>query len=96
MKRLSFSEMPCDRCGSKRKVAKVWKETVPTLTGKTTIEYSQIICVNVECQKAFDENLAKEVKKREVLRLEKEKRDTIRKTNSLHRSSASHKNHSRI
>ncbi|MDE2589666.1 MAG: hypothetical protein KGL95_08395, partial [Patescibacteria group bacterium] len=75
MANLSYLESPCERCGSKKKVAKRWKEKIPTFTGSTVVEYSQIVCTNVVCQKAFDEALAKEEKKRQALRLEKEKRD---------------------
>ncbi len=72
MKALSYLDTPCERCGSKRRVAKTWIEKVPNLTGTTTVEFSQIVCTNEACQKTFDENLKKEKQKRESLRQERE------------------------
>ena len=78
-----YLDQPCVRCGSKKRIAKTWKEKVPTFSGSTLVEYSQIICTNKACQKLFDENLEKDNKKREAVRVEKEEREKIRKTNSL-------------
>src|SRR5436190_306086 len=72
MKQNSFVKQPCERCGSKKRISKTWKEKIPTLSGVTEVEYSQIICTNIVCQTEFDENLEKERKKRESLRLHKE------------------------
>lgn len=73
----------CERCGSKKRVSKTWKENIPTMTGKkTTVVYSQIVCTNPVCQKAFEENLEKETKKREILQMQKEERDRLRKEKS--------------
>lgn len=80
MANLSYLESPCERCGSKKRVAKRWKERIPTFTGSTVVEYSQIVCTNKVCQQAFEVELAKETKKRETLLREKLKRDKIRKT----------------
>lgn len=44
---------------------------MPTLTGTTIVEYSQIICINEVCQAAFEKVLLKETKKREAARAEK-------------------------
>ncbi len=79
MKQNSFVKQPCERCGSKKRISKTWKEKIPTLSGVTEVEYSQIICTNIVCQTEFDENLEKERKKRESLRLQKEKNDALRK-----------------
>lgn len=92
----SFEEKPCDRCGSKKRISKKWKEKIPTMTGTTVVEYSQIVCTNAICQKAFEENLEKETKKRELVKLEKEAKEKIRKTNSLLHLRKSRKNKSRI
>jgi len=81
----SYASKACDRCGSKRRISKTWKETVATLTGSTVIEYSQIICTNTVCQAAFEVNLAKETKKRQSLQKEKEKRYEESKKNALKR-----------
>lgn len=84
MSNVSYLDQPCDRCGSKRRVSRKWKEKVPTFTGKlTVVEYTQVICTNPECQRKFEENIKKETKKREVIRLQKEENDKIRKDNSL-------------
>lgn len=92
----TFLEMPCDRCGSKKRVSKTWKEEIPTFTGTTMVEFSQIICTNTVCQEAFNENLEKETKKREVLRLEKEERAKEKKENFILRKSEYSKSKSRI
>lgn len=86
----SYLEIPCNRCGSKKRVSKTWKEEIPTFTGTTMVEYSQIVCTNTACQKAFDENLEKETKKREAIRVEKEERAKERKENFLLHKSNSH------
>lgn len=79
----SFLNKPCDRCGSKKRVAKTWKEKVPTFSGSTIIEYSQIVCINKLCQAKFDEQLIEERKKREAVRAIREENAAIRKANSL-------------
>src|SRR5258706_13879599 len=79
----NFVKTPCERCGGKKRISKSWKETLPTLSGTTVVEYSQITCTNIVCQDAFDENQEKERGKREVFRLQKEENQKIRKNNSL-------------
>lgn len=55
-------------------------EKVPTFSGKDTlVEYSQIVCTNEACQKAFEENLEKETKKKEAIQLERSKKEQERK-----------------
>jgi len=60
-----YSEKPCDRCGSKRKVAKTWTEKIKTANSTMVLENSQVICTNKECQAAFDRAELKEREKRE-------------------------------
>ncbi len=83
MKHTEYVDELCERCGSKRKIAKTWKEVLPTFSGNTTVEYSQIVCTNEECQKAFDENLKKEKEKKEAMKVQKDKNDEERKAKSL-------------
>jgi hypothetical protein len=84
MSNLSYIDRPCERCGSKKRISRTWKETIPTFTGTTVVEYSQIICTNPICQKAFDENLAKETAKNLKMRKEKEEREKLRKSKFTH------------
>lgn len=80
----SFVDTPCERCGSKRRISKTWTETHDTFNGvKKTIECSQIICTNDECQESFDKKSVAETKKREELKQTKIKNDEIRKSNAL-------------
>lgn len=88
----TYLNEPCGRCGSKRRVAKTWKETVPTLTGTTIVEYSQTVCTNDACQAAFDVQLLAEAKKREAMRLKKEANNAERKANSLRQAAETRKN----
>jgi len=80
---LPYVNQPCERCGSKKKIARTWKETIPTFTGTTEVEYSQIVCTNATCQKLFDEIIEQEAKKREAIRLQREQRDIERKNKLL-------------
>ncbi len=64
---ISSSEIPCDRCGNKRKVSKVWTEKLKNDHGVMIIRHSEIICTNVDCQSNFDKKLKEEVKKRRKL-----------------------------
>ena len=96
MNSLAYIDTPCDRCGSKKRVSRTWKETIPTFTGTTEVEFSQIVCVNDVCQKAFDEDMKKEAKKREELRMEKEEKMKARKANIVLRKGESPKSKSRI
>lgn len=83
MKSVLYEDQPCERCGSKKRVSRTWKENIPVFGGTTEVKYSQVICTNPACQRAFEEKLRKEAEKREVLRLQKEEKDKIRKANSL-------------
>lgn len=79
----TFLDTTCKRCGSKRKISRTWKEKLPTITGTTEVEYSQIVCTNKECQTAFEENLVEENKKRDILRQKKEENELQRKNRFL-------------
>lgn len=79
----SYLNKPCDRCGEKRRVAKRWKERIPTFSGTTVVEYSQIICLNKECQAKFEKQLIEERKKRDAVKAVREENAAIRKANSL-------------
>lgn len=83
MSAILYENEPCPRCGSKKSVSKPRKQILPTLSGSTEVEYSQIMCTNALCQHEFEINLAREQKKREVLRVEKERNDKKRKADSL-------------
>lgn len=73
---------PCDRCGSKRYVAKTWKETTTNYSGmKVVIEYSQADCSNKECQKEFEKKLLVEEEKRKSLKQKKDADTLLRKEN---------------
>ena len=66
---LSYESEPCNRCGSKRRVSKTWKESIPTLSGGMVIQiHSQIICTNNQCQAEFDKVIIADRQKREDLR----------------------------
>lgn len=89
----TYLHQPCGRCGSKRRISKKWKERVPTLTGTTVIEYSQIICTNKICQVTFDKQMQEEKNKREVIRIKKEENMLLKKANySLQAKNAKKKN----
>lgn len=74
---------PCVRCGSKKRIAKTWKETLITFNGKSIVEHSQIVCTNKICQSDFEKILLEEAKKREVAKALKEANDIARKAASL-------------
>lgn len=87
----TYTDQPCARCGSPRKISRTWKEKVPTFSGTITVECSQIVCTNKVCQAAFDKNLAEETKKREAAKIKKDESDKERKTNSLLHAAAARK-----
>lgn len=64
----SNKDLPCDRCGSKRKVSKKWTEKIKNSGGYMTLEHVQIICTNKECQAEFEKKLAQEELKREKIK----------------------------
>ena len=64
---VSSSQLPCDRCGSPRKVAKTWTERIKNDSGEMVLEHKEIICTNKECQKEFELLQEKENEKRAKL-----------------------------
>lgn len=86
-----YADQPCPRCGSKQRVSKRWKEKVPTFSGSITVDCSQIVCTNKDCQAAFDKNLQEETDKKELMRKKKEEQDQARKAKSLEQTSLSEK-----
>lgn len=92
----SYVDQPCPQCGSKRRISKTWKETIPTFTGTTTVKYSQIVCTNNVCQLAFDKQLLKDTQKRRAIKLKKEANDAARKANSQKAAKKTRTNKSRI
>jgi len=92
----TYLNEPCNRCGSEKRVAKKWKETVPTLMGTTVIKHSQIVCMNEVCQMESDKMLLKEAKKRQDVKAVKEANNALRKANALTATNKARKNTSRI
>lgn len=92
----AYVDQPCPQCGSKRRISKTWKETLPTFTGTTTVKYSQIVCTNDVCQLAFDKQLLKDTRKRMAIKLKKEANDAVRKANSLRKAKKTRKNKSNL
>jgi hypothetical protein len=90
----SFVDQPCERCGSKKKISKTWKEAFEMYSGSTMVEISQIVCVNKVCQRSFDENRAEEIVKKNELKLKKEVQDKLRKENMLRNIANSRKSKS--
>ena len=78
---LNYVNQPCDRCGSKKRVAKTWKETLKTAAGVSILQVSQVVCTNDECQKSFDEDRAVEVMRVNERKLKKEEQDKVRRDN---------------
>lgn len=84
----SYFEQPCDRCGSPKKVSKTWNETIETALGKQTIEVSQTICTNKDCQTLFDKNREEELVKINERKANKEVADKVRRENIANTISA--------
>lgn len=78
---MSYINEPCERCGSKKRVTKSWKEDVPTSLGTSVIEVSQVTCSNAECQKKFEADRAEEMVKINERKSKKAIQDDIRKKN---------------
>ncbi len=63
------SEIPCERCNSRRKVVKTWTEKIKNDHGFMTLHHSQIVCTNKECQAEFEKVMNEDIAKREKLKL---------------------------
>lgn len=97
MKKIVYAEEPCTRCASKRFIARVWMEKIPTYSGGfTEVEYSQIKCTNDECQKEFEARLKEETQKKEAIRVQREKNEVVRKAAALQSAQKAHASKSRI
>lgn len=83
-----FEEVPCDRCGSPRKIAKTWTEKIKNDHSTMTISHKQIVCTNKECQKEFDNVIKKDAEKREKLKQAKEE-DTAKRAAASESAKAS-------
>lgn len=80
----TYLNAPCERCGGKKRVARTWKEKIPTLTGTVTIvEYSQIVCRNKTCQEEFERKQVEETEKRQAIKVKKDENTALRKAKSL-------------
>lgn len=64
----SSTDIPCERCHSKRKVGKKWTEKIENMSGFMILEHTQIVCTNKVCQAEFDKALLIEEEKREKLK----------------------------
>ncbi|NMB83947.1 hypothetical protein GYA28_01525 [Candidatus Roizmanbacteria bacterium] len=62
----------CYRCGRERIVVKTWKEKI----GGSTIENTETVCPDKECQKAMEQEIKKQKNKR--LQMEKRKLESAR------------------
>lgn len=67
----SYLNQPCERCGHKKNLSKIRKGSLSNLSGAVQIEYSQIICTNVICQKEFEGKLKEKQQKEELIRLKR-------------------------
>ena len=77
----NYADQPCDRCGSKKRVSKTWKEVIATTSGTTTIEVSQTICTNRACKELFEKNRAEDLVKINARKALKEDQDKVRRDN---------------
>lgn len=91
-----YLDQPCERCGSKKRISKTWKEKVPTFTGTTVVEYSQIVCSQKDCQMAFDKDQLEQTEKREAIKHTKELTNIARKAHALQQANKGRKSKSRI
>lgn len=64
----AITDILCDRCNSKRKVAKTWTEKIKNTGGYMILQHSKIVCTNKECQFAFEKIILEDARKREKLK----------------------------
>ncbi len=81
-KKLSYIELPCERCGSPKIVSKPKKEKIHNSFGTSIVEVSMIICTNSTCQNAFEKQRIKDLIAVNNRKIEKEERDRIRIENT--------------
>ena len=64
----TVSEVPCERCNSKRRVSKTWTEKIKNDHGFMILQHSQIVCTNKVCQSEFEKVMNEDILKREKLK----------------------------
>ncbi|HEX7042542.1 MAG TPA: hypothetical protein VF189_04790 [Patescibacteria group bacterium] len=69
---IAYLDKPCDRCGNKRKIDRIWTETVQNFTGSVKVKHQQIVCSNKDCQEKFEKAYSDELLKKEKLRAKRE------------------------
>ncbi len=77
----NYLDQPCERCGSPKKILKTWTEELKTSLGSSTVEVSQSVCTNKECQAEFEKVLAQETEKVEARKAAKAAAEELRKKN---------------
>ncbi len=80
-----YNDAPCERCGGEKFVSKVWIEEIKTTFGVTSVEVSQFMCKNKECQDKFEKKRQIEIeitnsRKREREGQSKSRKESIAKT----------------
>lgn len=73
------SDQLCDRCQSKRKIFKAWREEIKTEYGTTVLNHTEVICTNEDCQTKFEKVMKSEAKKRANIKTAKENSTKLRK-----------------
>ncbi|OGE25287.1 hypothetical protein A3C26_04045 [Candidatus Daviesbacteria bacterium RIFCSPHIGHO2_02_FULL_39_12] len=82
MIKTSYSDQPCERCGSKKAIIIIDKVITAVSARGAKIEYSQIVCTNIVCQKEFDSKLAEKIQKNEAIKLKRAEEKAARKAQS--------------
>ena len=72
------TKIPCDRCGSKRRVSKTWTERIKNDNGEMVLYHSKIVCTNRKCQAEFEQKIAEDKGKRDKIREAKMENDANR------------------
>ncbi len=73
-----YLDILCNRCGSKRVVAKRWTEVIEITNGTTSLTHVQMVCTNKECQSKFESIAEQERVKREKMNDAKQSRMTAK------------------
>lgn len=75
----------CIRCGNVRVFSRTWKEVIKAYGNQTTITHTQFVCLDAECQKLVEAQLAQQREKRELVEYQKElaKANKHKNTNKL-------------
>lgn len=73
---VQYLDTLCERCHSKKRLAKQWTEKIENSGGFMTLVHKQMVCTNKQCQAEFDKALAAEALKREKIKLAKLKTAT--------------------